>query len=323
MKADFSRSINQIQSNLSRLMKAELFDTWVGTPDKPGKWNACVSRTTFYDWVNANFSTVSPRQAPYLTERHIAQRLEWATNTLQRIEAEGETFLPRIIFMDGAIFSKKTKNLYEPEKLRLVASRDPKKRPPLTYSHLPVSRSFEVYEGITLGDTTGPFIFAEWTHLGKDSKPNSQIVEFFAQNYLHPLADRMRGNLGLEPTDALYVIFDGAMVHKSKLFREALAAANIVSLDFPCRAPELNVIETLWARYKRILRRREFKDNTPEAFLKELRGAIAEVTQEKVDGLVQSFEGRLRKMVQVKGNSFYWRDPELPVEDEDDEVPDA
>lgn len=321
MRTRFLQYINQPnRKDLGALQKTELFKTFCG-PD--GRWRKLnkgqqqvPSETTFFDWIDANFNVVRPLLAPFLTPEHKENRKAFAIRMRKEMRRV-RGLLSRIIFADGTIFSKKCANSYQPEKMRVVVSRD-RDAPLRSYSHKPRSISYELYEGICRGDKTGPMLLLK-ADPTRRVRPTVNIIEFFIGNYVAPLADRMRGRLGLAPEDKIYLCWDHAAVHRSRELLAYLEELNIEVLGLPSRCPELNVIEALWFVYKTAMRALTFEDNE-EDFLRCVLEACTSVKQQTIDNLIDTFDARCASMIEHKGGPFRFRNDEHDYiyEDEND-----
>lgn len=307
MSRVFKQHINQPGiTDLGSLQVARLYETYCGVN---GRWRDLLpkghrmpSETTFRDWVNANFSTIHPTLVPAVTAEHIAERLAWASSLLERFGDNPEEVLKHFIFIDGTIFSKKCQSVYAPEQMVIVVDRDRRKRKPRLYSQNPTSKSFEVYQAIALGDSSNPFLFYDYDET-RAARPNTDILEYFIQNEVFPLADRIRGRPGMAGA-RLEIVWDHAKVHTAHRLKDLLEGYNIGIAGLPARCPELNVIETLWHLYKQDLRGRVFENNSYEAFLTCVRAACRSVSQGVIDNLIRSVPRRCRRM-QVEGGNVY------------------
>lgn len=254
--------------------------------------------------------------APHLTPKHKADRLAFALRTAKDLLPNNPELLERLIFVDGAIFSKKHASSFEPDKIKIVVPRG-RKFPRPSFSQLPRSKSFEIYLAITANDQTNPMPLrtADST---RDVRPTCDILEYFISNEIVPMADRMRGNLGLDPTTPLYIIWDHAAVHRAGRIISLLEEHHLEVFGLPARCPELNVIEVLWHLDKTALRSITFANNSYDAFLAAVQEACSSISQETINNLVFSFPARCAAMIKAKGGAHRYEGEDYAYAYDDD-----
>lgn len=123
-----------------------------------------------------------------------------------------------------------------------------------------------------------------------------------AQSYINlcllPAVVPFADNYGLHD---FVLIDDNARPHRAATVADFLQEHHITRMDWPPKSPDMNVIEHVWSRLKKILSDRE---QHPEN-LNDLRNAISEaweeIPQEFINALVLSMPNRCRELVRVHG----------------------
>lgn len=303
MKGCIARYVNQPhRTNISALTPSALFRRFVGDEKSPGKWYGKVGRSTFFATLNdkETFKTTLLATTPFVTEKHIAARQDFAVGYLTEYDTPAKLWalLKRVIFLDGTIFSDKFEEGYGLEGMRIVSTvENPRLRTKTQFPVLP--RNLQLYQGIAWHDRTGPFIVNDH-HPAEHGTPCSRIYRNFLRNHIVPLAARMRTKLGLPPTATIYLVYDHAACHRSKMAKDFMAEHHLESAELPARCPELNVIECLWALYKAEVRRSKKEDRLRTLVCR----VVKRFSQDTITNLVRSFGGRLVKMMQAEGGKF-------------------
>lgn len=308
MRADFKRYINQPKrDDISVLQKPRLLEYFRSDKAPPSWRGRKFSDTTFYRYVSSDeFKYLLPHTAPYLIPRTIEGRRVWSEKLLA--DYPGDTLdklCERTIFADAAFFSDHHVEGYAVHRARYLTLREGGLR--YTASIKPQTVAWHVYMGITLGDKTDVFFITDHNPPAKTKGHNNNnvnvgvVTKFLDQ--MDSLADRMRKRLNLQPTDPIYVIWDNAKVHVSKVMQQELADRNLESLKLPARCPECNVIETLWALYKANLKKWPLPEGE-NTFRQHLLEIFEKTPSDSIDNIVRSFAKRVREMAKVKGNKF-------------------
>lgn len=293
------------KGNIAALSKASLFERFVGNKDKPGKFFGVVSRTAFYELLADKRYFKYPRltTVPFLKANHIAARLAFANDTLKTYDTKDKmcAFLNRTIFVDGTMFGDKYEEGYGLEDQRYIA---PAKNGPIrTKTQYPVLKpNNQLYQGITVGDRTAPFI-VNTLHPEGRSTINTDMYISFLTNYVGPLSVRMRARLHLRQHAPIYLVFDHAACHLSGRTKAVMAELHLESARLPARCPELNVIELLWGFYKRKLRACKKQDDLRALIIK----IAEEYPMDQITNLMNSFGCRLKEMVKAKGGKFKYK----------------
>lgn len=81
------------------------------------------------------------------------------------------------------------------------------------------------------------------------------------------------------------VIWDNHAIHKSAAVREAVEATGAVLLAQPRYSPDLNAVEMLWSKMKRLVR--QARADTAEALDAALRAACAAITEADLRGWIR------------------------------------
>lgn len=98
---------------------------------------------------------------------------------------------------------------------------------------------------------------------------------------------------------------DGATCHTAESSLEYLENLCDVICDWPPNSPDLNPIELLWAiMKKRVAVAQRGKEITKQELIEILHTVWEEISQELIDNLCNSFEGRLRLCSEFSGNSI-------------------
>lgn len=317
MTKRFKQYINQPKRvDLGALQVCRLLETFCGTN---GKWSGLTERmpseTVFRDWIHANFNVVAPTLAPFLTSDHEKERETFGLWALELLTNHPE-ILERLVYIDGTIFSQKCANSYRPDQMRIVVDRG-RQAPLRSYCHKPRSKAYELYQGIMLGAKTTPMLLRD-AGSKRDVRPTVADVKFFLRKHVGPMVEQRRKDLGLDPAETFYIVWDHAAVHRSKEVREYMKKKwGLEVFGLPSRCPELNVIEVLWFMHKTALRSLTFED-TEASFLSAVRDACGQATQEKIDNLIRSFPARCRAIIRSKGAAFKFRGEDYEFEYLDD-----
>lgn len=118
------------------------------------------------------------------------------------------------------------------------------------------------------------------------------------QNVVGPVLDRYQPWLNGRP-----IIFqqDNASIHKSHSTMRWFEARNVPLLQWPNRAPDLNIMENVWG----ILARRVYANNKQYETVQELEDAIwyhfTHLEQETIDNLVRSMPDRIYQVINRNG----------------------
>lgn len=132
------------------------------------------------------------------------------------------------------------------------------------------------------------------------------ILEFIDGNVNAEKYQRILDNSLLPSIEMLHpegdFIFqqDGASCHTAKSTRKWLLDHGITALDWPSSSPDLNIIETVWHKMKRVLR-----DN-PQRTIFDLKQKIQEIWDKflltECQNLAQSMPKRIQAVITAKGD---------------------
>ena len=303
----FRQTINQPnRKDLRFLTKANLYRHFCGVDGNGGAWRTKISRATFYAFCQRPmFKAVHPHGAPFLTPRHIANRLAFAQTITAMSTVQLAAYLRRVIFVDGAIFSNKYPTGYASADAEIIIDTEYEGEMP-TVAQYPQTRAYQLYQGVTLEDRTAAFLVNRHHPRGL-SAIDSTILRNFLLNDIAPLAARMRERLNLGPRATIYIMWDHALVHCSKVAKDTLEEIHVKLAGLPARCPELNVIEVLWSWYKTEMKRPfhgEDRTSTDDEFKEQLLDMCNNFPQAKINNLVRSFGRRAQCMVDSKGDTF-------------------
>jgi transposase len=301
MKAELLSYLTANHGNFQRITIPALINHFVGDVDNPGKWYGTIhARTLRRHLKEGDFKVVKPRQAPFLKPTHVAARLAWAQGLKKLKKRELTRLLKSYIFLDGTYFASKFEEGYGADDKHIVMPRGA--RIP-TYTRFPTLPSnIQLYQGIALGGCTGPFI-VNAHHPYEKGTIDAAIFRNFLRNYVAPLANQLRQKLKLAPKATIYLVMDHASAHKALKARALMKELNLESAGLPSRCPELNVIELLWAWYKRNLAAKEREGELKEKIIQ----MVNEWPQQQIDNLVKSFIARVQQMVGAGGEKFVYR----------------
>ena len=98
----------------------------------------------------------------------------------------------------------------------------------------------------------------------------------------------------------LWLVQDNARAHTSLLTRTAAARLGIPLLPgWPARSPDLNPIENLWGVLQRAVSNRGPSDR--DELVRFVRAEWLAIPQNTIDHLVESFDGRVQRLLQQGG----------------------
>lgn len=299
----FRQVINQPERrDLSVLQPAVLYRMFVNIGENIGKWKIKVARRTFYDFINRiEFNVVRPLLVPWVTAAHIAARERWAKQLMNMDQDDLLLFTATAIYIDGTIFADKFPEGYGLDKMKVVV--DAHEPIEALYRQFPVlTTNLQLYQGINFFGATGPFFINDY-HKDRKGTPNGDMIKIFLKKEVVPLAKKIRQALNLPPNEPIPIIWDHAKVHKSNVVKAALKELNLYDAELPARCPELNVIENLWAIYKRTL----MEETHSKQFQKEVVKQVKKTEQTTVRNLCASFVARVEEMVRHKGKPFHYK----------------
>lgn len=243
--------------DLTALDPMNLYRRFFNEDEKLGQWGISLSTSAWYAGLHREgFIIRKPYFAPLLSQQHIADRLTYAESEVRILDNQVDTPIPqyarRIISMDAAKFSVKYNSSYGCNTLRIVM--DKKKRVEHFFGQLNRATSYEAYGAICWGDRTD-LTFTMEQDPTKVSHPTATHVKEFIEQQVVPMAERLRQRLGLAPTANLFILLDGAGVHKAKRVLNILEDNNIVSAGLAPKCPECQPIESGWFMTKTALAR--------------------------------------------------------------------
>lgn len=330
----FRQSVNARRKDIRGLIAAVLYLLWAGTRDNPGRWGVWISKATFYRNLHEQgFTLRRPALVPRLSEENIYQRTVFAETELSFIEANTVPhYLQRIIFLDSACFAMRPGTCIDAADCRLVT--DTKSTVWRTYSLPKETTSFEAIGAVAKG-FRAPLYFVKEFDPTKNNKPGANFVRRYIIDHVIKLAANMRKRLGLGAQELIYIVMDSAKCQQANSVINLLEANHIHLVGLSPKTPECNIIEPVWSLTKTALRGTWTEDDDPARFFAAVRKAYNGLDQRKIDGLCDSYEARVRALLEAKGQHFKFQgsrrpalmgidnddDLEVVVEDSDDEEP--
>ncbi len=123
-------------------------------------------------------------------------------------------------------------------------------------------------------------------------KPYRLTAEQYVRRCLPKIVDHVKEN-GLE------FVQDGAGPHAAQSTMSYLERKEVKTAEWPPRSPDLNPIETLWAWMQPLVSHKH--PQTFEDLCVAVKEVFDEIPQHRIDGLVESFDVRLQRCIDVKG----------------------
>lgn len=295
--------------DLTALDPMNLYRRFITVGGKRGKWGITLAKSTWYANLKRNgFSIKKPFFAPVLSQEHIAARKTFAETEVRfldnRVRGPFRHYARRIISMDAAKFSIKFNASFAANGINIVVD----KENPVEhfFGQLDRSTSYEAYGAFCWGDRTD-LMFTMEQDPSKVSHPTADHVVEFIEKELVPMAKRLRERLGLRPNALLFVLLDGAGVHKARKVLTALHVNNMRLAGLAPKCPECQPIETAWFMAKTSLTRLRMTKRhrtDPKAFFALVRRAWRGLSKESMDNLIASYPNRVRSLLAVNGRNF-------------------
>ncbi|XP_062577143.1 uncharacterized protein LOC134239020 [Saccostrea cucullata] len=95
---------------------------------------------------------------------------------------------------------------------------------------------------------------------------------------------------------------DNAPVHRAHITRDYKLENNIPTIVWPAQSPDINIIENLWLRIKRILQNRQQNVTTPEELVAVVSDIWISFDQNYIRTLYDSIPRRLLAVIKSKGH---------------------
>jgi transposase len=226
----------------------------------------------------SNFKARRPAKKPYLTNKHMKARLEWA----KKYQNQSLAFWKKVIFTDESKYN--------------MVSSDGKQtvwRKPGEKFKLSCMRGTVKYGGGNV------MIWGSmaWNGAGNmcfiDDRMNGAMYVDILNKHLKASARKLR----LGPK----FIFqqDNDPKHTSSTAKQFFTKNKINLLDWPSQSPDLNPIEHLWANIERKLGARRCKK--PQELKEKIQQAWNEINPEETKKLVESMPKRIAEVIAARG----------------------
>lgn len=305
-KTKFLQTVNQPYiKSFTNMQPMTLYEMFVNTDKGEGRWGIKISVQAFYKFLErVNFTYIHPFLVPWVLDKHIAARELFAQEFVGKEPFEQDFEMLTTIFIDGTIFADKFETGFGVHKMKLVSDKDDPVE--AFYAQFPVlARNLQLYQGINYFGATPAFFINDHRDDGKGSV-TSDILEIFLRGPVATLANKIRRELNLPPTEPIRIVWDHAAVHKSQKTQRLLQELNLIDAQLPARCPELNVIENLWAIYKRLLMKEE-RTQKADTLKQAVHKLVQSMNQTTIRNLCASFLPRAEKMVEVHGQPFHYK----------------
>lgn len=103
--------------------------------------------------------------------------------------------------------------------------------------------------------------------------------------------------------DNFTLMHDNARCHTSRQAQQFLNEANIATIDWPARSPDLNPIEHLWDELKRRVRHRDPAPSTIDELKEALIEEWSEIPQDTIKKLIISIKNRVQAVIRARGGN--------------------
>lgn len=104
---------------------------------------------------------------------------------------------------------------------------------------------------------------------------------------------------------SLFLMEDGAPVHRSKLPQQWREAHKIKKITWPANSPDLNPIENVWMILKDFVQK-ETRPNNKDELIKSIERAWEAISMETLEILLASMPHRMKAVINAGGGSTRW-----------------